>query len=197
MLVIFLILLGGYLLGSIPTGVLVTRRYGIDLRQVGSGNVGATNVGRALGKKWAIFVLIGDAAKSAVPMLLVRDLMGQPASAAWIVSGVGLAAVLGHMFSVFLRGRGGKGVATALGAALALAPLPALCCLGVYLLIFLITRLSSLGSLAGILGFPVALYVSGDRKPASLFLAATIAVLVVARHKDNIRRLLKGQELRA
>ncbi len=190
-----LLALGAYVLGSIPTGVLVARRRGIDLRHVGSGNVGATNVGRALGKGWAIFVLVGDAAKGAVPVLAAQCAF--PSHRPWTVAAVALAAILGHMFSAFLRGRGGKGVATSLGAAAAIAPLPALACLGLYLLVFVTLRLSSVGSLAGVVAFPVLLFLFGDRQSASLTFAVVMALLVIFRHRDNIRRLIKGTELRA
>ena len=117
-----LVLVAAFLVGSIPTGVIVARAKGVDLRKVGSGNIGATNVSRALGKKWATLVLVADAAKGAVPVVLA----GRLETSSWLPGLVGLCAVLGQIFSVFLRGRGGKGVATSLGAGIALAPLPAL-----------------------------------------------------------------------
>src|SRR5512140_3754747 len=98
------VLLAAFLLGSIPTGVLVARHKGVDLRKVGSGNIGATNVGRALGKRWATFVLLIDAAKGALPVLLLGRFFSDP----WLPALGGLAAVLGQVFSIFLRGRGGK-----------------------------------------------------------------------------------------
>ena len=121
--------LAAYVAGSIPFGILVARAKGVDLRQVGSGNIGATNVARALGKGWAVAVLAADAAKGFVPVWLGRRL-GLPAGA---IAAAGLAAIVGHMFTVFLRGRGGKGVATSLGVALALSPVAALIGFGVYI----------------------------------------------------------------
>ena len=185
--------LGAYLAGSIPFGVLVARAKGVDLRQVGSGNIGATNVARALGKGWAIAVLIGDAAKGFVPVWLGRRL-GGPAAA---VALAGLSAIVGHMFTLFLRGRGGKGVATSLGVALALSPLAALIGFGVYLLLFAVTRLSSLGSLLGVWTFSL-FFTFHDGPPAPLVgLALGGAALVTLRHRQNIARLLRGEEKRA
>jgi len=101
------------------------------------------------------------------------------------------------MFSVFLKGRGGKGVATSLGAALALAPLATLASAAVYLILYALFRISSLGSLAAILSFPLALFLLGDRERAHFAFAFAIAIVVIARHKDNLRRLLRGEELKA
>jgi glycerol-3-phosphate acyltransferase PlsY len=187
-----LFVIAAFAIGSIPTGVIVARGRGIDLRQVGSGNIGATNVGRALGKRWAIFVLVADAVKGYLPAALAQRWLPPTAVAA-----VAMAAVLGHMFSIFLKGRGGKGVATSLGAALALAPVAALCCAGLYLLLYALFRISSVGSLVAITVFPLALWATGDRQPAHYYFAVAMAVLVIARHKDNLRRLARGEELKA
>jgi acyl phosphate:glycerol-3-phosphate acyltransferase len=184
--------LAAFALGSIPTGVIVARARGIDLRKVGSGNIGATNVGRALGKRWAIFVLFADALKGYLPAFVAQRWL--PPMPAMVVA---LAAVLGHMFSVFLKGRGGKGVATSLGAALALTPIPALICAGVYLLMYLLFRISSVGSLVGIAAYPAALWLAGDRERAHFLFAGAIAVLVIARHRENLRRLVRREELKS
>jgi glycerol-3-phosphate acyltransferase PlsY len=178
--------------GSFPTGVIVARMRGIDLRQVGSGNIGATNVGRALGKGWAVVVLLVDAAKGYLPTTLALHLPDRvpPLGAA----AVAIAAVLGHIFSIFLKGRGGKGVATSLGAALALAPLAAALCAGVYLVVFAASRISSLGSLCALAAFPLALALTGDRERAHYLFAAVMVVVVVAKHRDNLRRLARGEE---
>lgn len=182
-----------FLLGSIPTGVLVARRRGVDLGRVGSGNIGASNVGRALGRRWAVLVLLADAAKGLAPVLAARALDGP----AWLPAAVGVAAVAGHVFSIFLRGRGGKGVATSLGAALALAPVPALACFAIYAVLYAAFRISSVGSLAGVIAFPILLWALGPRDAHALAFGIAVALLVVVRHKDNIRRLRKGEELRA
>jgi acyl phosphate:glycerol-3-phosphate acyltransferase len=184
--------LAAFAVGSFPTGVIVARARGVDLRQVGSGNIGATNVSRALGRGWAVLVLIVDALKGYGPTALAAA-MSVPAAG---VAAVAMAAVLGHMFSVFLKGRGGKGVATSLGAALALAPLAALLCAALYCLVFAVVRISSVASLSAVVLFPAALGLLGDRQPAHYAFAAVMAVLVLARHKDNLRRLARGEEHR-
>jgi glycerol-3-phosphate acyltransferase PlsY len=181
------------LLGSVPTGVLLARSRGVDLRQVGSGNIGATNVGRALGKKWGVVVLLVDAAKGWAPVFVADQLDRGP----WTLAAVGVAAVAGHSFSIFLRGRGGKGVATSLGAALAIAPVPALCCFGVYAALYAAFRISSIGSMTGVAAFPVFLWLFGIEVAAYYVFGTIIAALVILRHRDNIRRLRKGEELKA
>jgi glycerol-3-phosphate acyltransferase PlsY len=192
-LLLVLVTAAAFLIGSFPTGVLVARAKGIDLRQVGSGNVGATNVGRALGKKWALFVLLADAAKGAVPVLVVRAVL----PGAWPPALVALGAVFGHVFSIFLRFRGGKGVATALGGALALAPLAGVSAFGVWLALYLPLRLSSLGSLVGAVSYTAFLFAYGQGHSANVTYGATATLLIIARHHENIRRLIKGRELKA
>jgi len=179
-----------YVAGSIPFGMLVARARGIDLRQVGSGNIGATNVARAMGKGWAVAVLAADAAKGFVPVWLGRRL-DLPATA---VAAAGGAAIVGHMFTLFLRGRGGKGVATSLGVALALSPIAALIGFGAYIVVFAVTRLSSVGSLVGVWTFSL-LYVLRESPPRPLIaLALGGAALVTLRHRENIGRLIRGEE---
>jgi len=188
----WLLCAAAYVAGSIPFGMLVARAKGIDLRQVGSGNIGATNVARAMGKGWAIAVLAADAAKGFVPVWLGRR-FGLPA---WAVGLAGGAAIVGHMFTIFLRGRGGKGVATSLGMALALSPLPALIGFGAYVVVFAATRLSSLGSLLGVWTFAV-LFTLRDQPPRPLIAVAFgVAALVTLRHRENIKRLVRGEEKR-
>jgi glycerol-3-phosphate acyltransferase PlsY len=189
-----------YVLGSIPTGLLVARARGVDIRAVGSGNIGATNVARGLGKSWAIAVLLADAAKGFVPVFVARHFI--PTLSPTAVALAGLSAIVGHMFTIFLRGHGGKGVATSLGVALGLSPPLALVCLAVYAIAYATTRLSSLGSLLGIWSFPVVAIVCGaiTGRPLAheyVALSAATALLVTIRHRDNIRRLLSGQEKRA
>jgi acyl phosphate:glycerol-3-phosphate acyltransferase len=188
-----LFLLATFLLGSFPTGVVVARAKGVDLRKVGSGNIGTTNVGRALGRRWAAFVLLVDAGKGALPVLLAMHFFHSP----WLTAGAGFVAVLGQVFSVFLKGRGGKGVATSLGAGLALAPWPALGPAAVWIVLLLAFRISSIGSMAAVVSFPLFLWLWGDASTPKLCFAAAVAVLVVARHKENLQRLIRGQELRA
>ena len=188
-----LFLIGAFLLGSFPTGVVVARAKGVDLRKVGSGNIGTTNVGRALGRGWAALVLLIDAGKGALPVVLAAGLFEQT----WLPAAAGLVAALGQVFSVFLKGRGGKGVATSLGAGLALAPLPALACVVVWVALFAAFRISSIGSLAAVASFPTFLWLFRAGSFANLTFAAAVALLVFWRHKDNIRRLVRGEELRA
>jgi glycerol-3-phosphate acyltransferase PlsY len=182
-------------LGSIPTGLLVARARGIDIRTVGSGNIGATNVARALGKGWAIAVLIADALKGALPVFAARLWPAQVSPTT--VALVGLAAIVGHMFTVFLRGHGGKGVATSLGVAIGLAPALALACLAVYAVAYAATRLSSVGSLLGIWTFPLVAAIHGGVPREFIALSIVDALLVTLRHRENIRRLIRGEEKRA
>jgi glycerol-3-phosphate acyltransferase PlsY len=188
-----LLCVAAYVAGSLPFGVVFAKMKGVDLRAVGSGNIGATNVARAMGKAWAVAVLICDAAKGFVPVM-VGQRLGLPPGP---IAAAGLAAIVGHMFTVFLRGRGGKGVATSLGVALALSPVAALTGFGVYILVFLTTHLSSLGSLLGVWTFSIG-FVVWRRPPWPLWvLALGGAALVTLRHRQNIGRLLRGEEKRA
>ena len=182
-----------FVAGSIPTGVIVARAKGVDLRKVGSGNIGATNVSRALGGKWAAVVLLADAAKGALPVLVLGRLFDDP----WLPALGGLFAVLGQVFSIFLRGRGGKGVATSLGAGLALAPVPALACALVFSLCFLVVRIASIGSILGVVSYPLFLWLFHLGTWPHLTFAVAVAALVVVRHKDNLLRLARGNEHRA
>jgi glycerol-3-phosphate acyltransferase PlsY len=182
-----------YVAGSIPFGLIFARAKGVNIRAVGSGNIGATNVARALGRKWAIVVLLADAAKGFAPVALGRHL-GLPPR---FVALAGLCAIVGHMFTIFLRGRGGKGVATSFGVALALSPLAALCGFGLYIAAYMLLRLSSVGSLLGIWSFPVFAVLLGGMPSSYLYLATAVAVLVTMRHRQNIGRLLRGEEKKA
>jgi len=188
-----LICAAAYVLGSFPTGLLVGRARGIDVRTVGSGNIGATNVARALGKKWAVFVLLCDALKGFLPVTAAKALCPERPV---VVALAGLATIVGHMFTIFLRGRGGKGVATSLGVSLGLSPLIGLACLGIYALTYATTRLSSLGSLLGIWSFPVIAAVRGELPGPYVALSVIVALLVTLRHRANIRRLLRREESR-
>ena len=188
------LVVAAYVVGSIPFGVLVARAKGVDLRKVGSGNIGATNVARALGRRWAVAVLVADAAKGWAPVWLGRRL-GLPDAHVAIA---GLFAIVGHMFTVFLRGRGGKGVATSLGVALAISPLAALAGLALYVAAYSLTRLSSVGSLLGIWSFPLfAHFVGGGVARPYTVLSLGAAALVTLRHRANIKRLIRGEEKRA
>jgi glycerol-3-phosphate acyltransferase PlsY len=180
----------GYLSGSIPFGVVLTRLKGVDVRAQGSGNIGATNVARVAGKRLGVAVLLLDAAKGALPVLAARQLAPQ---AVLLHAGVGLAAFLGHVFPVWLKLRGGKGVATALGVLLVLLPWAALAGFCTYAVIFVARRVSSIGSLFGAL---VALGTSFAMGAPLVYsgLAALLFGLIVFTHRSNIRRLLRNAE---
>ncbi len=180
-----------YLLGSIPAGFLVGSSSGVDVRSAGSGNIGATNVARTLGLAKGLVTLFADVAKGFLPVLAAHLLDLEPAAAA----AAGLAAFAGHLFPVFLGFKGGKGVATAAGVYLAAMPLGLLVVLGFFVLVILASRRVSAASMAaGILAPGVAWALS---YPAEIgWMSLAIGILVVIRHRDNIRRLRTGEEPR-
>lgn len=181
-------LAGGYLLGSIPFGVLITRFAGIgDVRSIGSGNIGATNVLRTGRKGLAAATLLGDALKGTAAVLIAGRLFGpEPALAA------GLGAFLGHLFPVWLGFKGGKGVATFLGVLLALSPLGLLAFAAIWLGLAFTLKYSSLAALAASAATPIVLWVLGQPGVALLFLG--LAALLWWKHAPNIRRLMDGTE---
>ncbi|MGL4541057.1 MAG: glycerol-3-phosphate 1-O-acyltransferase PlsY [Polymorphobacter sp.] len=179
----------GYLLGSIPFGLLLARGQGIDLRGVGSGNIGATNVLRTGRKGIALATLLLDAGKGAGAVLLANHFAGYGAAQI-----AGVAAFAGHCFPVWLKFHGGKGVSTLLGVAFAAAPLIGLCVALTWLAAALVTRYSSVGGLAAAVAAPVAGYFLGAPGWAIAF--AVMAVLLWWRHADNIKRLADGTETR-
>jgi glycerol-3-phosphate acyltransferase PlsY len=193
------LVLGAYLLGSISWSYLVVHALTrSDVRTVGSGNAGATNVLRAAGRGPAILVLVLDIAKGAAAVLTVRALGAPPP----VVGAAAAAVVLGHVYPVFLRFRGGKGVATTAGALGSLAPLPALLSLGVFVGVVAWKRYVSLGSIVAVASFPILVLVAGrlawiaPPSPWMVGCAVGIAALVVAKHASNLRRLRAGTELR-
>jgi acyl phosphate:glycerol-3-phosphate acyltransferase len=186
------LLVGGYLLGSVPTGYLIGRSYGIDIRTKGSGNIGAANILRVIGKGPAAVTLLLDAAKGFLPAILARRVCHLPSG--WIIIAIGLSAIIGHTFSIFLKFRGGKGVATSLGVLVGLSPLTALFVLLVWLTVFAASRIVSFASLAAAVSLPPLLWYLADRQPAFLAFGVLIAVLVFLAHRKNIKRLFSGQE---
>jgi glycerol-3-phosphate acyltransferase PlsY len=185
------VLAGSYLLGSIPTGLLLGKVYGIDVRNEGSGNIGATNLYRTVGRKVGVMTLVGDCLKGMLPVLAVKYSTLPLEYATW----VGLAAFCGHVFSVFLKFRGGKGVATALGVFLALSPLAVAVALGIFGVLMMVWRYVSLGSISAAAVMPITVWALGEGK--SMILVTTlIALVVIVRHLENIKRLVDGTESR-
>ena len=204
-------ILGAYLLGSIPFGVLIAKAYGKDLRTIGSGNIGATNVARALGRKWAYACFVLDVLKGMIPMLVTMPLAILKAETGnevilfllWLA--VGCAAIIGHIFPIYLKFKGGKGVSTSFGVALGLWPYYSICALiaiTVWIAVVFIWRYISLASIAASLTFPLALILAIVIRDGwefailwPLVIAATIIpLMVITRHRENIKRLLAGTE---
>ena len=198
-----LVLVISYLLGSIPTSDIAARLRGVNLRTVGSGNPGFTNVLRTLGLRVATPVLIVDIAKGVAAVLLVAGTLGAGSflGQTGISLAAGLAAVAGHIWPIFARFRGGKGVATACGVFAAMAPLATLAVVVLWLAVVVPTRYVSLGSIVAALFLPWAIWMEaglrGTARPTALILTAgLVAVAVVLRHLSNIKRLLNGTENR-
>lgn len=187
---IFLLLIAGVLLGSIPFGIIIAKLKGVNLKKVGSGNIGATNVLRSLGKWPAALTLIGDILKGTMAVVIGRLFEVESG----IEGLIGISAILGHNFSVFLGFRGGKGVATSIGVLLVYAPVAALLTLVLWLAVVFLTKYSSLGAIVslGILPFTFLLMYPGERE--KLIIAISIAVIILVRHRDNLQRLMKGTE---
>jgi glycerol-3-phosphate acyltransferase PlsY len=181
-----------YLLGSIPFGVVIARLSGgVDLRRVGSGNIGATNVLRTVGKAAAALTLLGDIGKGVLAVGLGR----WAGADAWVLALTALAAVLGHLYPVWARFRGGKGVATTLGVILGAMPIVGVLLLLIWLMVAAISRYSSLAALVATASLPVLTWFV-DGRTAMLALSGVLVILVVVRHAENIRRLAAGTEAR-
>jgi glycerol-3-phosphate acyltransferase PlsY len=189
LLPIVLLVVGSYLVGSIPFGVIVGRLRGFDPRAIGSGNIGMTNVARAGGTASAAITFVGDVAKGAIPVLVARTL-GFDATGLALAA---LAAFVGAVFSVFLGFSGGKGVSAALGVWLALVPLAVLCAVAAFGVVFAVFRIMSLASITAAIVMPPAVAALGAPRPFIL-LAIVITALVLLRHHENIARLVRGEE---
>lgn len=189
------LVVAGFLSGSIPFGLLLARAVlGVDVRTVGSGNIGATNVARAGGRKMGVVVLVLDVAKAVVPMLVARALLaGAPHAQAWVAA-AGTAAFLGHVFTPWLGFHGGKGVACGLGVFLVLSPWAALAGVVAFGALYGATRISSLGSLAGTVACVAGTFVAYGVASAVPWLGVAIAAVIFVRHRENIGRLLRGEE---
>lgn len=184
---------GSYLIGSIPTGVLLARQANVDIQAEGSGNIGATNVTRTAGWKLGLLTFLLDALKGAVPVLLANSISLAAGTGAETSLAAALGAVLGHIFPPALGFRGGKGVATAAGAMLALAPGALLLPLVLFAFLVLLTRQVSLGSIVAALMCPIGAMLTGYPQSTQAVLAL-IAALIVWRHRDNVGRLRAGTE---
>lgn len=189
-----------YLLGSIPTGYLVARAKGVDIRSVGSGNIGATNVFRILGKPAGIFVLVIDGLKGYAACAWAVDFIhsrwgGEAVDIEYLRLVAGLAVILGHNYTCWLKFKGGKGIATSAGALAALVPVALVIILIIFILLFAITGYVSLGSIAASAALPVATWLT---KGSVTMIAVTtaMAILAIYKHKANIQRLLNGTESR-
>jgi glycerol-3-phosphate acyltransferase PlsY len=198
------LVVAAYLLGSVPFGVVLTRLLtGKDVRSVGSGNIGASNVTRAAGKLAGVLTLLLDAAKAAIPMVLALRFFaaeGRTTADSWAVA-VGLAAFFGHIYPLWLGFKGGKGVATALGVFLVLAPVPALLAVAAFGGAFAVTRVPAVGSLLGTLVCCIGTFVHVLREQGSAgwtspvpWAGVVVTVAIVLRHRANIERLLRGSE---
>ena len=194
-----LLILLAYLIGSIPTAVWVSRYFfAIDIREYGSGNSGATNTFRVLGSRWGSFVMAIDILKGLLATglyVLVPYYLHDEWDRTNFMVGLGLAAVVGHVFPIWAEFRGGKGVATLFGMILAIQPIVAVCCVAVFLLVLYLTRFISLSSILASVAFAVfILYIFDAKETLYRGFAIAVALLVILTHQKNISRLLKGSE---
>ena len=204
-------ILAAYLLGSVPFGLLIGRSRGVDIRHRGSGNIGATNLARSLGLRWGVLAFCLDYFKGLAPTLLAAMSAGTLGKAStdgelsgvfpvWLPVAVGAAAILGHVFPIFLRFRGGKGVATAFGVMTALSWPATLAAAAVWLVVYTLTRTVSLASLTSAVTLPIATLVLAprdhDASTSITGFAIAVATLILIRHRSNLGRLLRGEEFR-
>jgi len=194
-----LLIVLAYLIGSIPTAVWVSNYFfDIDIRDYGSGNAGATNTFRVLGPKWGSFVMIVDMLKGVAAVklaLLIPYYIEFDTHFINLQVGLGLSAVVGHIFPIWADFRGGKGIATLFGMVLGIQPIVAICCVGVFLLVLYLTRFVSLSSILASVAFPVfILVIFNEPEPLYRVFAIAVALLVLLTHQKNITRLLKGSE---
>lgn len=194
-----ILLLFAYLLGSIPTAIWVSKlKFGFDIREFGSGNAGATNSFRVMGPKWGSFVMVIDMLKglAAVKLAFMVPFYAENETARTTLQiGLGLAAVVGHIFPVWAEFKGGKGVATLFGLVLGISPISALCSVGVFLMVLYLTRFVSLSSILASIAFPIFIMVIFNfENQAYRVFAVAVALMVILTHQKNIGRLLKGCE---
>jgi acyl phosphate:glycerol-3-phosphate acyltransferase len=194
-----LLILSAYLIGSIPTALWISRYFfDIDIRDYGSGNAGATNTFRVLGSKWGTFVMVVDVLKGLLATSLyifIPFYLHNEWDRTNFMVGLGLSAVIGHIFPIWADFRGGKGVATLFGMILAIQPAVAVCCVGVFLLVLYLTRFVSLSSiLAGIAFAVLILFIFNEQVPLYRIFAIAVALMVILTHQKNISRILRGSE---
>lgn len=196
-----LLIIISYLIGSIPTALIVSKRFfGIDIRDYGSGNMGATNTFRVLGSRYGTMVMIIDILKGLSAVMLYNFLpfyVSHELERTNLMLGLGTAAVLGHIFPIFAGFKGGKGVATLLGMVLAIQPVIAVSCIGIFVLVLYLTRYVSLSSILAALSLPVCvLWIWNENEILYRIFALVVAILVVLTHQKNIGRILRGVESR-
>lgn len=194
-----LLVILAYLIGSTPTSVWVSKHFfDIDIRDYGSGNAGATNTYRVLGPKWGTFVMLMDMLKGMIAVklaLLLPEYADSETNLQNLQTGLGLAAVIGHIFPIWAEFRGGKGVATLFGLVLGISPWTALSCVGIFMLVLYLTRFVSLSSILASIAFPVfILVIFNVDNPLYRIFAIAVALMVLLTHQKNIGRLLKGSE---
>lgn len=196
-----ILIISAYLIGSIPTALIISRSFfGVDIREYGSGNMGATNTFRVLGSKFGTIVMVGDMLKGILAVALYNLLpyyLTNELDRTNLMIGLGLAAVLGHIYPIWAQFRGGKGVATLFGMLLAIQPVVAASCVAVFLLVLFLTRYVSLSSILAGVALPVCvLWIYNEKEVFYRVFAVAVAALVVLTHQKNISRLLKGNENR-
>jgi len=196
-----LLIITAYLIGSIPTALIISKHFfGVDIREYGSGNMGATNTFRVLGSKFGTIVMIGDMLKGILAVALYNLLpyyLTNELDRTNLMIGLGLAAVAGHIYPIWAQFRGGKGVATLFGMLLAIQPVVAASCVGVFLLVLFLTRYVSLSSILASVALPVCvLWIYNEKEVFYRVFAVAVSALVVLTHQKNISRLLKGNENR-
>jgi glycerol-3-phosphate acyltransferase PlsY len=198
-ILLYLLVPVAFLIGSIPFGLVFTRGSGVDLRSTGSKNIGATNVLRSVGKVPAILTLLSDGLKGATPVIICNYLLSinnlEISTGELWMSAVGLSAVLGHMFSVFLGFKGGKGVATGIGVIAAYSPPVSLIMIGIWILVAIVSRYSSLAALTAVSSLP-AIYVIQGESAITISFGIILAALIIFKHKSNIKNLMSGAESR-
>jgi acyl phosphate:glycerol-3-phosphate acyltransferase len=189
----------GYLLGSIPTGYLVAKARGIDIRTTGSGNIGATNAFRILGKRAGFFVLLVDALKGWLAVQVAAQLIAQLISSEpveYLRITAGITVILGHNFTCWLHFKGGKGIATSAGVLVALVPWALLIVLAIWIILFVATRYVSVGSIGGSFALPIATWFTTHHNLGLTLVMAVLGALAIFKHRRNIQRLLDGTENR-